>query len=81
MFSLVRFRDIVYKDSFNNPSDRNINCVLKLYQDREMIKSTAVSIGVAPLTQLRMCVNKNSNIQGRSPNVAKMIFSAIRNYF
>ena len=32
------------------------------------------SIGVAPIT-----CNKNSNIQGRSPNVVKLIFHAIRN--
>ena len=30
-------------------------------------------IGVAPITQLRTCVMKKSNIQGRSPNVVKVI--------
>ena len=30
-------------------------------------------IDVAPIMQLRKCAIKNSNIQGRSPNVAKVI--------
>ena len=35
----------------------------------------AISIGVAPITQLTHLRNKNSNIQGRSPDVVKKRFS------
>ena len=36
-------------------------------------------IGVAPITQVRHMRNENSNIQGRSLNVIKVIFHSIRN--
>ena len=49
---------------------------------QEMVKKEKVLIlvyiGVDPITQLRTCVIK-SNIQGRSPNVEKVIFHTIRN--
>ena len=38
--------------------------------------SVIKGIGVAPITHVG---NKNSNIQGRSPNVVKVIFHTIRN--
>ena len=37
-------------------------------------------IGVVPITQVTHVHNKNSNNQGRSPNVVKVIFHTIRNY-
>ena len=36
-------------------------------------------IGVAPIKQVTHMRNKNSNNQGRSPNVVKVIFHTIRN--
>ena len=36
-------------------------------------------IGVALITQATHVLNKNSNIQGRSLNVIKLIFHTIRN--
>ena len=36
------------------------------------------SISVAPITQVTLVRNKNSNIQGRSLNVIKMIFHSTR---
>ena len=36
-------------------------------------------IGIAPITQITHMHNKNSNIQGRSLNVIKVIFHTIRN--
>ena len=40
------------------------------------------TIGIVPITQLRTCIiKKNSNIQGRSPNVVKVIFHAKGNCF
>ena len=38
-----------------------------------------VLIGVAPFTQPTHVRDKNSNIQGRSPNVVKVIFHTLRN--
>ena len=40
---------------------------------------TMKDTGVGPITQLRTWVIKNSNIQGRSPNVVKVIYHTIRN--
>ena len=42
------------------------------------VSNSLEPIGVASVTQLRTCV-KNSNIQGRLPNVVKVVFHAIRN--
>ena len=36
-------------------------------------------IGIAPITQVTHMHDKNSNNQGRSPNVVKVIFRTIRN--
>ena len=36
-------------------------------------------IGIAPITHIRHVRNKNSNNQGRSPNVIKVIFHTIKN--
>ena len=38
-------------------------------------------IGVAPIMQYMLVHNKNSNTQGSSPNVVKVIFHTIRNCF
>ena len=38
-----------------------------------------VLIGVAPIMQYRHVRHKNSNTQGSSPNVVKVIFHALRN--
>ena len=38
------------------------------------------SIGVAPISQVTHVPNKNSNIQGRSLNVIKVIFHSKRNF-
>ena len=46
---------------------------------KELKSVIYVSIGVAPITHSTHMRNKNSNIQGRSPNVEKVIFHAIRN--
>ena len=50
---------------------------------REDLQLAAVlqvcSIGVASITQVMHMYTKNSNIQGRSANVVKVIFLTIRN--
>ena len=40
--------------------------------------SNGLNIGVAPIMQVTHVANKNSNSQGRSLNVMKVIFHAIR---
>ena len=69
-------------ESFHNLNVQNISrlehkiqvgmCIQQIF-----ISSCATAIGVAPITHVR---NKNSIIQGRSPNVVKVIFHTIRNY-
>ena len=40
----------------------------------ESFPEQTTCIGVAPITQVTHMCNKNSNVQGRSPNVLKVIF-------
>ena len=51
----------------------------KVYQTSNAKTLNYRSIGVAPIKQLRTCVIKISNIQGRPPNVVKVIFHTKRN--
>ena len=44
-------------------------------------KIILLNVGVAPITQVTQVRNKNSNIQGRSLNVIKVIFHTIRNCY
>ena len=41
-----------------------------------MLLGAIIGIGVAPIKHM---LNKNSNIQGRSPNVVKVIYHTLRN--
>ena len=41
--------------------------------------SSSSSIGVAPIMQYSHVGNKNSNTQGSSPNVVKVVFYTLRN--
>ena len=43
------------------------------------LQTTDQSIGIAPITQVTHVRNKNSNIQGRSLYVIKVIFHTIKN--
>ena len=43
-----------------------------------VVSFTIVSIGVAPNAQLRTCVIKTNNIQGRGPNVVAVIYHTHR---
>ena len=53
-----------------------------LYTVKPLLKTPHYNtdIGVAPIRQLCMCVMKIVHIEGRSPNVVKVIFHTIRNY-
>ena len=70
---------------FPNSFEKNIN--LSFVETRLFISSTTdVSIcykkqliGVASITQTTHVRNKDSNIQGRSPNAVKVIFHTVRN--
>ena len=54
-------------------------CMLGNYAFVVVLQSTMLNIGIAPITQVTHMHNKNSNIQGRSPNVIKVLFHTIRN--
>ena len=45
----------------------------------EILTRIMINFGIAPITLVINVHNKNSNIQGRSLNVIKMIFYTIRN--
>ena len=55
--------------------------IMKLlhWSDWNFKKFMKAFIGVAPITQVKHMRNKNSNIQGRSLNVIKVIFHTKRN--
>ena len=54
---------------------RKLDCCILITKPQ-----ASLCIGVAPIMQLRTCVMKIVHIQGRSPNVVKVIFHTIRNY-
>ena len=61
-------------------SPRNLDLGTTLHEQVQSIlpRNSVLTIGVAPITQDTHVRNKNSNIQGRSLNVIKVIFHTIR---
>ena len=49
------------------------------FTDDTLRADSSIYIGVTPFTQVTHARNKNSNIQGRSLKVIKVIFHTIRN--
>ena len=67
----------------------NVGTHVHLKENIRSVSGCHASNGIAPITQLQICVikitdfllqknNKNCNIQGMSPNVVKMIFHTIK---
>ena len=47
--------------------------------NKSHVPTIELHIGIAPITQYTHMRNKNSNTQGSSPNVVKVIFHTLRN--
>ena len=50
-----------------------------MYSRVKKYETFSINIGVAPITQYTHVRNKNSNTQGSSPNVVKVVFHTLRN--